>query len=320
MPGRLVPLLHVLDLAPTLLSVGGGLTVSLRFARSSRTARCLYASVNTGSSELTVVDQVGAEGAPEEAGSTPVAQRPSLFSLLVEVEVASEHDLRMAVAEGMGTGERLGEVVLRRGWIDEEGLARLLALQWRLPFLGQDVLGLAVVERELLPFEEARRLSACAFVAEGVRSVAVAEPTSDRVNELRELAGDDATVVVVTEASLKELLDQLAAEPEQALPAEETAFESLAIEDAQAAALIAEVETATAALAALAQRVEQLTASRQVVDHELVELRDELERLNRQREQEQALARERDQTLEHERARNETIKTKVADLLRELDG
>jgi len=55
--------------------------------------------------------------------------RPPLGRLLAEAGVASEYELQLALAEGMGTGERLGEVLLRRGWIDECGLARLLAQQ-----------------------------------------------------------------------------------------------------------------------------------------------------------------------------------------------
>ena len=56
---------------------------------------------------------------PSEAGATGVT-RPPLLSLLVDAGVAPEAQLRLALAEGMGRGERLGEVVLRRGWIDEE--------------------------------------------------------------------------------------------------------------------------------------------------------------------------------------------------------
>src|SRR6266508_1998657 len=47
-----------------------------------------------------------------ESGRSTGARRP-LASLLAEAGVASEEQLRLAVAEGMGSGERLGEIVLR---------------------------------------------------------------------------------------------------------------------------------------------------------------------------------------------------------------
>jgi hypothetical protein len=62
------------------------------------------------------------EDEQESARSTGTGRRP-LASLLAEAGVASEEQLRLAVAEGMGSGERLAEIVLRRGWIDEVGLA-----------------------------------------------------------------------------------------------------------------------------------------------------------------------------------------------------
>jgi hypothetical protein len=53
-----------------------------------------------------------------ESGRSARPARQPLATLLAEAGVASTEQLRLAVAEGMGRGERLGEVVLRRGWID----------------------------------------------------------------------------------------------------------------------------------------------------------------------------------------------------------
>jgi hypothetical protein len=87
--------------------------------------------------------------------------RPSLAALLAEAGVASEEQLRRAAAEGMASGERLGEVVLRRGWIDEQGLAQVLARQWQLPFLADEAARLEPLAPRLLPAELARALAAC---------------------------------------------------------------------------------------------------------------------------------------------------------------
>ena len=39
--------------------------------------------------------------------------------LLVEAGIATHEQLRTAQTEGIANGERLGEVLLRKGWIDE---------------------------------------------------------------------------------------------------------------------------------------------------------------------------------------------------------
>jgi MshEN domain len=284
--------------------------------------------------------------------------RPSLLSLMSETGVAID-ELRAAAEEAMNNGEPFGDVVLRRELIDEEGLAKLLAQQWGLPSLDQDALELAVVERETLPLEQARELAACVIdLGEGATSVVVAEPTGERLSELRLVLGDDAAFAVVTEASLERLLDELAAEPAQAPLAEsddeeevETA-EPMAATDAPDDTVLAELEAATAALAALGAQAERVTSARRAIEGELTELRDELARLNDEREQEQALAREREEQfdrdlteirsevsrlsdqLEHEqslarereeeldrqREHNHAIKTKLGDLLGEFDG
>jgi MshEN domain len=265
----------------------------------------------------------GLSAESEQGDSVPAEARPSLMSLLVEAEIATEEQLRLAAAEGMGTGERLGQLVLRRGWVTEQGLARLLARQWGLVFLDEEVLELAVIERELLPVAQARRLAGCLVgLTEGQRFVVLADPSSERLRELGELVGAEATFAVVTESSLQRLLDRLTAASERALRSEsetrETA-EVLVAEDGQADGLIAEVEAARAVLAALAGRVEQLTADRRATEDELVRLREELARVKQEREQERALAGARAVELEREHARSAAIRQKLNELLRETD-
>jgi hypothetical protein len=255
-------------------------------------------------------------GTSEHAGSTAVS-RPPLLSLLVEAGVADEEQLRIALAEGMGRGERLGEVVLRRGWLDEEGLAQLLARQWELPFLGQDVLESVVV----VPLPEARQLEACLVSREdGTRMVVVAEPTSDRLNAARELLGGQPAFAVVTPATLELLLERLAQAPEPHPAAAEPQGNAHPEDDVDPDLLISELETATDALAALRERVEQLTARRHAVERELPALRSEVDRLSRRYADAQELVREREQELERERERHTTLRERLGELLRESGG
>jgi hypothetical protein len=155
------------------------------------------------------------EGEGQLNGATPAidddasvrAARPSLLSLLVESGVAPEHELRAAATAGMGAGERLGEIVLRHGWLDEAGLGQLLARQWSLPFLPDDAVRADHSRDDLLPFDRAEDLAGCLIVGQGhVPCVAVAEPTTARLDALRELAGPEASFAVITPTTLVRLL------------------------------------------------------------------------------------------------------------------
>ena len=64
--------------------------------------------------------------------------RSSLGTLLIEAGVASKKDVKDALAEGQQTGERLGEVIIRKGLATDELIAKLLAEQWQLPYAEAD--------------------------------------------------------------------------------------------------------------------------------------------------------------------------------------
>src|SRR5690348_1678735 len=61
--------------------------------------------------------------------------RPSLGSLLVGAGHVTEDQVKDALAEGIRTGERLGEVLVRRRVVTDEVIAELLASQWQVPFV-----------------------------------------------------------------------------------------------------------------------------------------------------------------------------------------
>ncbi len=104
--------------------------------------------------------------------------------LLVEAGIATHEQLRTAQTEGIANGERLGEVLLRKGWIDELALASLLADQWGLPFLAGPAAEPAA--RALIPSHAARDLGACPIsLADHGVTVALAEPNDDRLAALR---------------------------------------------------------------------------------------------------------------------------------------
>ena len=112
------------------------------------------------------------QGHDQQVSDAPMTRpRQALANLLAEAGVASEEQLQQALAEGLTSGQRLGEVVLRRGWIDEAGLARLIARQWGMTFLEHSLISLDEHARSLLPPEESARLRACPFAVKGRRSI-----------------------------------------------------------------------------------------------------------------------------------------------------
>ena len=171
-----------------------------------------------------VSEAEGAVQPPAAPAPTPTADttpseavigrlRPSLASLLADEGVATRDQLEEALAEGMKSGERLGEVVLRRGWINEAGLAQLIARRWDLTFAARSMLTVDEHAQALLSRAEAERLGACPVAFnDGVPLVAVADPGEDRFSEVRAALGTQCTFVVTTPSALTQLIAETPAE------------------------------------------------------------------------------------------------------------
>ena len=271
-------------------------------------------------------------GMPGEAAVV----RPSLLRVLVDRGVASENELRLAHAEGMGSGERLGEVVLRRGWLDEVGLAQALAEQWGVPFAGEN----AMVDKQgllLLDALSSQALRACPVVgAEGRLSVAFAEPTEEGVAAVRAASGSEPFVVVVAPATLHRLLEDAAAlAAEHRVEATPLRDQNTLEEDEKTLSAVAAVEQAlqdaTRQLRGVREQVAELVGENRREHHELEQLQRELAELHdalaaaeRQREAERAEAEaEREQLHESLQQRDgqfETLERARAELQQRLDS
>jgi hypothetical protein len=272
-----------------------------------------------GTAENTVGQAEGHDG--EQAREDTHRARPPLAALLVEAGVATEEQLRLAASEGMATGERLGEVLLRRGSIDEPSLAGLLARQWDLPFDDGD--GPADEGAlALLPANEAERLEACPIgFADGMPVVAIAEPTDDRMSAVHEALQSDARFVVVTRTRLLSLLGKPApapaAEAVPEAPVEPTAPEPTAVEgDAQT--VLTDLDAATASLAAVREKAERLAAAQLDSLRELEDCGVELDALRAARAEDQATIESLQRQLAEQRERTEGVRSRLAELTEAL--
>src|SRR3954471_3971254 len=133
----------------------------------------------------------------------PDVPRKPLGTLLVEAGLIDDGQLAEALHDGTQTGERVGEVVVRRGWATEDDVAKLLAEQWELSYVDRASIWFDANALSRLSREDAQNLEALPIRVEGDRvMVAVAEPTEQRLAELRRLIGDDTVVVVVPKTAL----------------------------------------------------------------------------------------------------------------------
>lgn len=249
------------------------------------------------------------------------AARPPLASLLAEAGVASEEQLRLAVAEGMGSGERLGEIVLRRGWIDEAGLAQLLARQWGLVYLADEA---AVVDQStsaLLSAQEAERLGVCVIgFVEGLPLVAVAEPAEDRFADVRSALGRECDFAVVSKSTLERLVAQRVSADgdEQAVSARAATAQTA--DDAEAERLLGELDTAATTLLAWAERVRRVVELQQQTEGQLSASREEIVAVREELARERATVDRLERELAHQHELVSAAKAKLADVARTLEA
>lgn len=150
---------------------------------------------------LDLPDAAGSGGVPHEPAPTPA--RPPLGSLLTGGGYITETQLADALAEGTATGQRLGEVVVLRGWVSEDDVAKLLAEQWQLGYVDRASIFFDAEALARLSRAQAQSLEALPTrVQDGRVVVAVAEPTEQRLTALRAVIGDDTVVVVVPKTAL----------------------------------------------------------------------------------------------------------------------
>lgn len=145
----------------------------------------------------------GQDDVPVPEVEAPPMGRPALGTMLTDRDFITKEQLTEALAEGAATGERLGEVIVRHGWISEHDLAKVLADQWELGFVDRASIWFDGQALGRMTKEDAQRLEALpTSVRDGRIVVAVAEPTQQRLNALKEIMGDDAVIVVVPKSAL----------------------------------------------------------------------------------------------------------------------
>jgi type IV pilus assembly protein PilB len=148
-----------------------------------------------------------------EAAELPAPKRRlHLGALLARDGLLTPTQLERAVVEKEETGARLGEIVVRNGWVSSRDLARLLAEQHGLDFLDLGRTEIDPDAARLLPEKLARRYQALpiAFVDESTVTVAIADPTDVLTSDdLRLALGLNVRPAVVEPRDLEQTIARL---------------------------------------------------------------------------------------------------------------
>jgi Type II secretion system (T2SS), protein E, N-terminal domain len=93
-------------------------------------------------------------------GASPFDPPVRLGDLMVSKGFIDVDQLSQALVESKQTGQLVGRVLLRRGWVFEDELARALAEQWKLPYVRLSSVGVDQSVMRLLPREIGVRFAA----------------------------------------------------------------------------------------------------------------------------------------------------------------
>ena len=122
---------------------------------------------------------------PSDPGAPPP---PRLGELLVRKGLITDEQLSQALVESRRSGDVVGRVLIRNGWVFESELARVLAEQWSIPYVNLASLGVDRSALALMTPELGRRCAAVPvrFFGNELR-VAFADPSDpDTVGAVQE--------------------------------------------------------------------------------------------------------------------------------------
>ncbi len=130
--------------------------------------------------------------------------RPHLGAVLLKSRMLTPERLDEALEEQRGTGKRLGEILVERGWLFPQDIARALANQHGVDYV--DIQHVSVDQRAaiLMRPDVGQRLLAIPvrFLPDGGVLVAVADPTSESLAEIQAAIDRPVSFAVTDEADV----------------------------------------------------------------------------------------------------------------------
>ncbi len=126
--------------------------------------------------------------------------RPQLGAVLLKSKMLSPEQLDDAPVHQAGSGRRLGEILVERGWLFPQDIARALATQLGVEYVDIHHISVDLRAAKRLKPDVGQRCSAIGVrsMSDGTLLIAVADPTSESLKEVRE-AVDGPVAFAVTE-------------------------------------------------------------------------------------------------------------------------
>ena len=165
-------------------------------------------------------DETSAEAETPTSLAPFELRRPLLGTLLLRDELITAGQLTEALIEKEATEERLGEILLRNGWITEVALSRLLAEQFAVVYVDLDASPPDERAKMLLSGALARYFWAVPvrFVDNDTVLVAIADPTAFGVDDLERAIGFRVVLGLATESAIAAAVERLETDEETRRP------------------------------------------------------------------------------------------------------
>lgn len=130
--------------------------------------------------------------------------RPHLGAVLLQSNLLTGQQLDTALAEQAESQKRLGEILVDRGWLFPQDIARALAQQHGIKYV--DIQRVSVDPRAAARLDPAIGRRHCSipvrFLRDGTLLVAVADPTSDGLAEVTAAVGGEVAFAVAEDADI----------------------------------------------------------------------------------------------------------------------
>lgn len=138
-------------------------------------------------------------------------RKPLLGQILVEQGYILPEQLNLALKEQTATNLRIGETLVKNGWISEKDLAEAISKQANLPFVSLSMFRPMEEAIDAIPENMARRLEAVPLsINENSNklTVAVSDPFNIlALDEIRMITGMDVEIVIATLSDIKRAIE-----------------------------------------------------------------------------------------------------------------
>ncbi|TAN44911.1 MAG: type IV-A pilus assembly ATPase PilB [Nitrospirae bacterium] len=138
------------------------------------------------------------------------ASTPLLGQLLIKAGLVTDSQLNEALRIQKLEGKRLGSVLLKLGYITEEGLITFLSRQYNVPAINLPDHKIDISLLKIIPYETAKKYQLIPISRDGASlRIAISDPSNNfALDDIKFLTGMKISVYVASEAAIIETIDK----------------------------------------------------------------------------------------------------------------